>query len=249
MADGAKVLIWPLPAVIAWVLAWAAFIGLQLAGAAGGLALAIAACAGALLVPCGSTRWRKWLIGAGFPLSIIASGQGAAMPAAAWLAPVALLWLLYPLRTWRDAPVFPTPEGALAGLGGQACLPSDARVLDAGCGAGDGLMALRREWPRLRIDGWEWSWPLVLLSRLRCRSASVRHADIWAHDWSPYAAVYLFQRPESMPRAVSKAARELKPGAWLISLEFEAAALLPDARIEPVPGKPVWLYRAPFTRR
>jgi hypothetical protein len=58
--------------------------------------------------------------------------------------------------------------------------------------------------------------------------------------------VYLFQRPETMPRAVEKAKAEMKPGAWLVSLEFEAADLLATASPEASPGRPVWLYQAPF---
>ncbi len=133
------------------------------------------------------------------------------------------------MSTWRDAPLFPTPEGALRGLATLAPLPS-ARpaIVDAGCGVGDGLRELHREYPDARIDGLEWSWPLRLASAWSCRFARVRRADIWTTDWSVYDMVYLFQRPESMPRASDKAARELRPGAWLASLEFEATALEPQ---------------------
>jgi hypothetical protein len=75
----------------------------------------------------------------------------------------------------------------------------------------------------------------------------VRQGDIWAHDWSGYDMVYLFQRPESMPRAVAKARAELKAGAYLVSLEFEAQALKPFAALNPAQGKPVWVYRLPVT--
>jgi len=87
------------------------------------------------------------------------------------------------------------------------------------------------------------------LCALRCRFVRVRRADIWAVDWSGYDLVYLFQRPESMPRAMEKAALELRPGAWLVSLEFEAAGWAPQAQLKNVDGKPVWLYRAPFRAR
>jgi hypothetical protein len=56
----------------------------------------------------------------------------------------------------------------------------------------------------------------------------------------------MFQRPESMPKAVEKAAAELKPGAWLVSLEFEARLITPDAVVCGADGRPVWMYRAPF---
>jgi hypothetical protein len=51
-----------------------------------------------------------------------------------------------------------------------------------------------------------------------------------------------------MPRAVEKARRELKPGAWLVSLEFEAVdasgvPLKPQARLTLEGGRPVWMYR------
>jgi hypothetical protein len=77
----------------------------------------------------------------------------------------------------------------------------------------------------------------------------VRHADIWAADWSPFALVYLFQRPESMARAVAKAMQELQPGAWLASLEFDAPGLAASKVLECADGRRVWLYQVPMRRR
>jgi SAM-dependent methyltransferase len=195
----------------------------------------------------GTTTWRQTFMAAGFPLSLLASGIASGVMAVGWLVAALLLLLLYPLRSWRDAPVFPTPFGALDGLSQHITLATGARILDAGCGLGAGLIALRRAFPSARLEGLDWSWPLVIACRLRCRDAAVRRADIWHADWSAQDLVYLFQRPESMGRAVDKARRELRPGAWLVSLEFPALGLLPDARLEAVAGKPVWAYRAPFT--
>ncbi|MBQ0941950.1 class I SAM-dependent methyltransferase [Ideonella sp. 4Y16] len=237
-------LVWPLPALLTWAAAWALFLAL---GAAGlpvvgfGLALGLSA----LLAWRGATGMRRLILFAGFPLSVLAAGQ-VAIPPLAWLLPLALLALLYPLNAWRDAPLFPTPTAALRGLAAAAPLPPGARVMDAGCGLGDGLLALRAEYPGARLEGLEWSWPLALLCRLRCRFARVRRGDIWRADWSGLDMVYLFQRPESMPRAMAKAQAELRAGAWLVSLEFEAVGWTPAARLETVPGKPVWIYRAPF---
>ena len=69
---------------------------------------------------------------------------------------------------------------------------------------------------------------------------------MWQIDWSPYQLVYVFQRPESMQRAALKAAKELKPGAWLVSLEFEAIDLKSSAQIQASGGKILWLYQAPL---
>jgi hypothetical protein len=69
---------------------------------------------------------------------------------------------------------------------------------------------------------------------------------MWATDWSAFAIVYLFQRPESMQRAADKAVRELRPGAWLASLEFEIGSLRPTRVFACADGRSLWLYRAPF---
>ena len=78
---------------------------------------------------------------------------------------------------------------------------------------------------------------------LRCRWARVRRGDMWRGSWAAHDLVYLFQRPESMPRALAKAEAEMRPGSWLVSLEFEAAGRRPHAVLRPRGGRPVWVYR------
>ncbi len=247
--DNRRVMVWPLPALLTWALAWGAFILLRSLGAPLGIAMGAALLLGAGLALLGSTRWRRVFIAAGFPLSLAASGLAGTLPGWAWLLPLVLLALLYPLNTWRDAPLFPTPRGALTGLGQAVPLRDGARIVDAGCGLGAGLLELRRVYPRAQIVGWEWSLPLRLLCAPRCRFAQVRRADIWGADWAGFDMIYLFQRPESMQRAANKAAAELKAGAWLVSLEFEVPSLRPQAVLELGAGRRVWAYRVPFEPR
>ncbi len=233
---------WPLPAVLVWASAWAVFVALARAGVGILMALGAACAVGVAASLLGNNWWRRLMIALGFPLSLAVSGA-VALPAWAWLLPLLLLLLIYPLNAWRDAPLFPTPKNALNGLAAQAPLASDALILDAGCGLGDGLKALRSAYPQATLHGLEWSWPLRALCALRCPWARVRQGDIWQADWSGYNLVYLFQRPESMPRAAAKACAELKSGAWLVSLEFEASDLAAHARLQAPDGRPVWLYR------
>ncbi len=235
---------WPAPALIAWAGAWA--LHALLLPRAGPLAALLAGCALGTLASLWGTRWwRRVLIALGFPLSLALTGA-AALPAWAWLIPLLLLLAVYPLNAWRDAPLFPTPAGALQGLETLAPLPPEARVLDAGCGLGDGLRALRQAYPQARLDGLERSWPLRWLCALRCPWARVRQGDIWLADWSSYQLVYLFQRPESMTRALVKAG-EMAPGSWLVSLEFPLPGVAPQAQW-PVRegGRMVWLYCLPL---
>jgi hypothetical protein len=220
---------WPAPALLAWAGAWLAYAGLQ--STLGPLAAWLAACFLGVLASLLATPWWRRL---------------AAISPWLWLAALGLLTLVYPLNAWRDAPLFPTPADALQGLAEAAPLPEGAAVLDAGCGLGDGLRALRSQYPQARLNGMEWSWPLRWLCALRCPWARVRRADIWLADWSGSRMVYLFQRPESMGRAAVKAATELPEGAWLVSLDFALPGVEPSWQRQGPGRHSLWVYRMPL---
>jgi len=240
---------WPVPAVLAWGLCWIVrWLGVQAIGLTPAMALVPAILTGLLLSLAAGNWWRRVIVAAGFPLTLVASGA-AVVPDWAWLVLLLAALLVYPVKAWRDAPFFPTPLDALAGLPAAVALQPHVAVLDAGCGLGHGLRALRAAYPQARLHGIEWSWPLRLWCGLRCPWAQVRHGDIWLAPWQPYGMVYLFQRPESMPRAVAKAGAEMAAGSWLVSLEFEAGELDPDHMLQLADGRPVWAYRLPFRRR
>lgn len=243
-------MIWPLPALLAWAAAWALFLALvRLAHVPLGIAVVLATALGACAALLGTTRWRSTFIALGFPVSLLASGLAAGVPGWVWLVPLAAVFALYPVQSWRDAPVFPTPRGALRGLASRAPLPAGASVVDAGCGLGDGLRELHAEYPQATLVGLEWSWPLVIACRVRCRwlgvPARVARADIWRADWSVHALVYVFQRPESMPRVWEKATAEMKAGTWLASLEFPVVGRTPTATFKHPDGRDVWVYAVP----
>ncbi|MDP1900691.1 MAG: class I SAM-dependent methyltransferase [Rubrivivax sp.] len=232
---------WPLPALLTWACAWAAW-GLASAWAAApALALGAGLLAGSALATRIVGRRRQFIAAAGFPLSALALGAASLSPWM-WLALALPLLLAYPLRAWRDAPFFPTPRQGLTGLAASLG-GAPARVLDAGCGLGHGLAELRDQWPLAELHGLEWSRPLAWLAARRCRYARVRRGDMWAASWTGYDLVYLFQRPESMARAYAKAARELAPGAWLVSLEFAVADREAWACLQGPGRRPLWIYR------
>ena len=240
---------WPLPALLTWAAAWAVFVALRLADLPfvwAALGASLLGSAAAAIPALGTTRWRMGLLVLGFPVSLLATGLAGSLPGWAWLFPLAMLLLLYPLRSWRDAPLFPTPRGALAGLPVLVPVAPGARIVDAGCGFGAGLIELQRAYPQARIEGLEWSWLLRWACAWRCSFARVSRADIWATDWSGFDMVYLFQRPESMARAAQKAARELARGAWLVSLEFEIPSCSAQAVHHCPDGRRVFAYRAPL---
>ena len=236
---------WPLPALLVWCGGWLLWWGLASVGVAPTWAfgLALAGSTAAALLCRGA--WRRGMAACGFPLSAVALGGAAGVPPWVWLLLLLPVLALYPLRAWRDAPLFPTPAAALRGLDRVVGTPS--RVFDAGCGLGDGLLALHRLWPQARCSGVEWSPLLALATRWRCRAArvpaQVQRGDMWAVCWADHDLIYLFQRPESMARAYAKACREMAPGAWLVSLEFAVPGVTPHACLEGDGRRPVWVYR------
>jgi SAM-dependent methyltransferase len=226
-----------------------AWLAVGAAGASAGWALLAGTLAGAGLAwPCRG-NWRRLLAAAGFPLSAAALGPAAAWPAWAWLLLLLPLLVLYPLRAWRDAPFFPTSASALQGLADVVGTPTPRQVLDAGCGLGHGLAALRQTWPGARLHGVEWSVLFWALAALRCPWAQVRRGDMWGCNWSDMDLVYLFQRPESMGRAWQKARAEMRPGTWLVSLEFAVPGEMPLACLQGPGRRPVWVYRLPMPDR
>ena len=232
---------WPTPALLTWLLAWALWAGAIDVGVPAAWAFTLAAALGMASATTVTGHWRRALVACGFPLSALAAG--AAVPAWSWLLAIAPLLLLYPLRAWRDAPFFPTAAGALQGLDQVIILSPAARLLDAGCGMGHGLSALRRVWGQAHVHGVEWSRPLAWLAALRCPWAQVARGDMWGSSWQGFELVYLFQRPESMTRAWVKAEAEMAPGAWLVSLEFAVPGRMPVARLDGDARRTVWIYR------
>ncbi len=206
------------------------------------------AVSGLLAWRCGGA-WRRLLAATGFPLVAWATAAPAVTApgwsAAWWLLPLVVLLMIYPVRAWRDAPLFPTPRDALAGLPDVVGTP--LRVLDAGSGLGHGLRALRAQWPDVQLHGVEWSPLLALWSALRLRldgtGAVVRQGDMWGKPWWAHDLVYLFQRPESMARAWAKAQQDMRPGTWLVSLEFPVPGVSPTATLQAPGRRTVWIYR------
>ncbi|XHS76677.1 class I SAM-dependent methyltransferase [Burkholderiaceae bacterium UC74_6] len=230
---------WPLPAFVSWALAWIVFVAFVRLGDWTGLLLGMATSGGLAMLQ--TRRWRRVIVALGFPLSVLI--LSAAVPAWAWLLPAGLLLLVYPASTWRDAPLFPTPRGALDELPQLAPLPEGARILDLGCGLGHGLRELHRVYPRAELTGIEWSRPLAGACAWLCPWATVERGDMWERDWTGFEMVYVFQRPESMDRVWVKATLELAPGAWLVSLDFEVAGREARARVTLPGGQQLWLYQ------
>lgn len=261
---------WPLPAVFAWTGGWLLLLTASWLGWPAGVALLLGMVPALWLQGWVPSGWRRWMMLAGLPLLLLTTAGVSSVDPWSWLALALLLLALYPLQAWRDAPVFPTPPEALRDVGEVVTMTPGAAVLDAGSGLGDGMVALRQAFPLARVYGVESSLLLVMISRWRlwrdhrrnpertpnpdsssCSSAlgssssasRVLRGDMWAMSWTRFDLVYLFQRPESMPRAWDKACSEMAAGTWLVSLEFEVPGVAPVRRLTCPDGRCLWIYR------
>ena len=73
---------WPLSALLAWAAGWATLLGLaRLAALAPALAVAAGLLVAAAPALFAATFWRRVIVAAGFPVSLLATGLGGALPA------------------------------------------------------------------------------------------------------------------------------------------------------------------------
>jgi len=84
---------WPLPALLAWALAWSVWLSTPASGLASVGSFALAMLSAGLFALGARSRWRLLITLAGFPLSLALSGLSRGLPAIAWLLPLALLAL------------------------------------------------------------------------------------------------------------------------------------------------------------
>lgn len=137
-------------------------------------------------------------------------------------------WLIAAATLYVGPPPLPMSRPARAAVGEllpePKALPTGA-VVELGTGWGGLLVELARRYPDRDVRGYEVSplpWAVTWL-RLRLaglRRARVLAADFRRHDLSDAALLTGYLGAASMRRLSDKLARELKPGARIISVAF-----------------------------
>ena len=197
--------------------------------------------------------WRKlapwWLaIQLLFPLALLQAQSLPISPPlflAAFLFLLALYWSTF--RT--QVPYY--PSGRRVWIEVARLLPADrpVRVIDIGSGLGGLVLDLAARRPDSQIDGIELAPLPWLVSRLRAKLSGSRarflRGDYDDLDFANYDAVFAYLSPAAMSALYRKAAREMRPGAILLSYEFLITEKAPDLDIVPTgrgPSLYVWHF-------
>ena len=184
--------------------------------------------------------WKKVILSIGFPLSLIFTGFDSTP--LFWICGFSILIFIYPPNLWSNAPIYPTRENTLFGV--SNLLPQKIfKILDVGSGLGHGLSEITREFPNSQVFGIERSPLLWLVSKLKSQKTNLFLGDMWTFNWNDFDIIYVFQRPEIMGKILEKAKQDLKPGSYLISLEFEIPDIKPFKKISTNNNNNVFIYQ------
>ena len=170
---------------------------------------------------------------------------------------VAILFTLLFLYVFSMIIVLPKTRGALfvttSGARIRAFLDAVSMhpgqlFIDAGCGDGRVLKEISARYG-VRAVGYELNPFACLLARLRClgmRNVRIHRKSFWEADFSNADVLFCYLFPDLMKDMAEKVKRELKPGATLVSCNFEVPGLVPAQIIRPAGAlncDPIYIYR------
>lgn len=183
-----------------------------------------------------------------FPLALIKARTLAISPLfflAAFLFLLALYWSTF--RT--QVPYYPSGRRVWDEVARLLPVGRPVRAIDIGSGLGGLVLELAQRRPDSRFDGIELAPLPWVVSRLRAKmsgsSARFLRGDYEDLDFADYDLVFAYLSPAAMSALYKKAARELRPGAKLLSYEFLITEKAPDLDIVPTgrgPSLYVWHF-------
>ena len=207
-------------------------------------ALAQSVLAALITVKLGMAPWWR-LIQFLFPLAVL-TALALHLPSWLFLAAFLLLLGLYWSTFRTQVPYYPSQAAVWDAV--RQLLPPEQpgrvlKLIDIGSGLGGAVLYWSRLRPDARCSGielaplpWLYSW---LRAKLGGSQARFILGDYEKLDFSQYELVFAYLSPAPMPALWRKAKAELKPGAVLVSLEFDIPGQPPDHTLQPAEDSPV----------
>lgn len=204
----------------------------------------------------GLTGW--WMV-AQLALPVLAWGSlFVNLPSWLYLVAFLLLFLVYSNVSTERVPLYLTNRTTWVALSHLLREETEVegaqngrrrRFVDLGCGVGGTLAYLSCAHPDWDFVGVENAPGPYVLSRIRLwnsTNAKIEFKSLWDVDLSTFDVVYAFLSPAPMPRLLTQAARDLKPGAVLISNSFWAPDIPFEGQVQVNDGRQTALF---FTRQ
>jgi SAM-dependent methyltransferase len=183
-----------------------------------------------------------------FPIALVGA-QTLHVPPVALLGGFAFLLLLFWSTFKTRVPFFPSGPAVWRAV--AELLPPDrpVRLVDIGSGLGGLVLDLARRRPACVACGVELA-PLpwlfsVLRARLTGSPARFMRGDYERLDFAEFDVVFAYLSPAAMQALWRKAEREMRPGALLVSYEFDVAGRPSNRIVAAAPSGPplfVWSF-------
>lgn len=199
------------------------------------------------------TWWRKlavwWLlIQLLFPLALL-KAQTLPISPLVFLTTFLFLLALYWSTFRTQVPYYPSGRRVWDEVARLLPPGRPVAAIDIGSGLGGLVLDLAKRRPGSRFDGIELAPLPWLISRLRATlsgsGARFLRGDYEDLNFADYDVVFAYLSPAAMSALYKKAARELRPGAMLLSYEFLITEKAPDLDIVPTgrgPSLYVWHF-------
>ena len=167
------------------------------------------------------------------------------------------LFLLKIAYVLSVAAVLPVTRGALyvstsrkriAAILDALPVQPEQMVIDLGCGDGRVLRRFRNRYGARSI-GYEMNPVAYIKARILCLGIggiSVRMKNFWKADLTAADVVFCYLFPDVMDELSEKLCRELKPGATVVSCNFELPGWRPERILRPgnsLHNDPIYIYK------
>ena len=121
-------------------------------------------------------------------------------------------------------------------------------LVDIGCGDGRVLRKVRKRYG-VRVVGYELNLLAYIKAKLLClgfQNTEVKWRDFWKADLSEADVVFCYLFPDVMKDLALKLRSELKPGAVVVSCNFDLPGFVPERILRPgnsLHNSPIYIYQ------
>lgn len=145
------------------------------------------------------------------------------------------------------APFLATKSVALRRLLGELKIKKDAKVYELGAGRAGFLRMLRKQYPKMKLIGVEYSFFPWLIGRLQSAigrgSIEFVRANILKVDLKDADLVYCYLNVKTMNKLEEKLGHELRAGAQVVSYQFPLPSKEPEKVIDLGEEGKLFFYR------